>query len=250
MKVALALLAALLLSTSQAVASPLDAWGGATGKGMLVINPNVGVTQGGVVDGSLVLSYGPSERFDILVQAGLSGGPNTSPAFDGLEVLPRFFLHESVGLALHAAWTPGSGVAQLGPELHLSWSRDAFSLYSDVGWAPEIGDTFDPGTVFGRVALEGSPVPFFSVFVETTAEVNITDRAFGLQVTPGLGFTLDQAGLHEISAGVRVPAWGDLHEVHVGAWYSVAIDTRARRTRTTDVDTDDIAVASVTHRDG
>jgi len=214
--------------SGSATASPLDAWGGATGGGIVALNQATNVGTTGSVDSSVYLAVGSVDQVDIIAGVGAVFEPGAPVAAGAVELMPRVFVHDSVGIGLYSAWVPGEAQAVLGPQLHLNGTAGPVGLFADLAWSPTVGVAANVGTASVHLAADVRVTSFLSTFIEVHTEGNLVTGDLALSATPGLSFVLDRDGRHEIASGVRLPLNGEWPKLTVGAWYSVAIDLGRR----------------------
>ena len=223
----LAALFVLIGHVAPAAAGPLNPWGAAIGDGVVGVNPFLYVYQDPGVLPILYGQYGFSDEADIIVGGGAWLAKEGS-GFDTLEVMPRYFFTENLGLAVHAL-VPGSfDAVEIGPELHGYWSTDALDLTMNAGWRPTLGGGgFGLGGPFVMVAPERYLNDTWSVYAELDAGYDLTeglpdDGRLTAMVVPGVaaGF----AETHYVSLGVQVPVAPAFatEAVSVGMWYATS----------------------------
>jgi hypothetical protein len=224
---ALAALLALASFSGAAQAGPLNPWGAAIGEGVVGVNPFLYVYSGPGVLPILYGQYGFSDSADIIVGGGAWLAKGES-GFDTLEVMPRFFFTENLGVAVHAL-VPGSfDSAEVGPELHGYWSTDSLDLTVNAGWRPSFGGGgFGLGGPFAMVAPERYLNDTWSVYVELDGAYDLTeglpsDSRLSAMVVPGVsaGF----AETHYLSLGLQVPVVPapTAEALSVGMWYATS----------------------------
>lgn len=208
----------LTLLLGLAPANPLDAWGPHVGVGTLALNPNVYRDADGGTELQAIVGCGMTRRFDVQVAAA-TGLPEGAPAVPGpLELLPRWFVADGVGLVLKGVWLPGT--TRLGPEVHLTQPVGmSFEAYVDGGgaWGWRDGQGA-PDQAFLVAGLEWVAPPKLRPYLESHTEA-VAGEATALFLTPGVYLLLDDAGAHELSAGVRTPMVGGRPAV-AGVWYN------------------------------
>lgn len=207
----------LLVTTAEA--GSLNAWGLALGRDSVAVMPFASAGDGGEFS-QIYAAAGIGDAVDVNVAAGTAfawdGGTETT-----LELLPRVFVSDTVGLGVHLYWTAGTEGVVLGPEAHGEWSAGRFTLGANVGWTPALalGATF--GDVWAVIAPEVYLADRWSVFCEVDPVVPVTGDLPGVTLVPGVGAMFDAEGAHSASLGLGVtpgptPGW------NVGlAWTSV-----------------------------
>ncbi len=231
--------AALLVPTS-AAAYPLNPWGSQTAQGLVVLNPFLYVYSGPSFYPIVYGLTGLSESSDIIVGAGGYVYVDGSGAgFDYVEVIPRYWLSDSVGLTLHLIYAaPGSdsyggNSLMVAPEVHGVLGGDSFGFTYNVGYRPWIGfgagGGFQPGSVVALLAPEYNFSSQFSTFLEVNPSFALGDGGgLGLTLVPGVGFALDEDQTHTFAVGAQIDALSDPagdflgNNVSLGMWYSTA----------------------------
>lgn len=100
----------------EASASPVSPWGAAVSSGTVAATQYVYVYPGEGVTGLTYAQTGIGTAADVLV----GGGFNSSDAgvsAASFELLPRYWLTDSVAAAVHAYYAVGSSSAMVGPEV-------------------------------------------------------------------------------------------------------------------------------------
>ncbi len=222
----LAALAALAWS-APAAASPLNPWGAHVGKGVFALTPFVYVDQTPGVYPLIYGQYGVTDQFELLAGAGATVVPWGS--FDTVELMPRYFFHETTGAALHATWVPGEAGVTVAPEWHGIYSLGPIELTTNVGWGPYFGATgFGAGAVYALVAPEWYFTDASSLFLEIDPSYDLTaDETLGaadrfyLELVPGVSTSV--AETHYFAFGIGIPVTGfDPTAIYAGVWYSIA----------------------------
>jgi hypothetical protein len=214
----------LALGPSAAQASPVNPWGATVGKGVVALTPFLYVDQTPAAYPYLYAQYGFTDSFEILAGGGGTIAEAGS-SVDELELMPRLFVSDSAGLALHATYTPGVDGVTLAPEYHGVYSWDPLDLTVNVGWGPWLGaGGFAPGDVYAMIAPERYLTESTSIFVELNPSYTLPDDpvegSFYMEVVPGVGTAVNDT--HFFAAGVHVPVTGfDAGDIYFGGWYSV-----------------------------
>lgn len=221
-------------------AYPLNPWGVQTAQGSYVLNPFLYFYNKG--KGVYPIVYGATglgERMDVIAGVGgwtwLSGG--LDGGLDGLEVMPRYFFNESMGVTVHLIYgLPGSSTyvenqLTVAPEFHGVFGGDSLALTVNAGWRPTLGGGagFQPGAVVAYLAPEYNFSSQFSLFLEIDPSFTLGEGGgLGMLLVPGVGFALDPDQTHTFSVGVQVDplsdSGGDFLEnnVSLGVWYATA----------------------------
>ncbi|MCK6507885.1 hypothetical protein L6R53_31715 [Myxococcota bacterium] len=148
-----------VLAPTAALASPVNPWGATVGKGVVALTPFLYVDQTPAAYPYLYAQYGFTDSFEILAGGGGTIAEAGS-SVDELELMPRLFVSDSAGLALHATYTPGVDGVTLAPEYHGVYSWDPLDLTVNVGWGPWVGKGgFALGDVYAQIAPERYLVP-------------------------------------------------------------------------------------------
>jgi hypothetical protein len=216
----------ILVTSGPALAAPVNTWGVFIGKGTFALTPYLYAGPSIGVQPWLYGEYGFNDRFELLVGAAATVVPGAS--FDGIEVMPRYFLDDQTGIALRTAWNVVDNTVTIQPELHIVRTFGQFELTLNPVWAAvATADGASAGTIGGIVAPEWFFSEHCSAFVELTPNFNLEpdggnfyDRA-SFEVLPGIGFTV--AEIHQFSMGVGIPVLHfDPNKVYSGMWYSVS----------------------------
>jgi hypothetical protein len=163
---------------------------------------------------------GWGDRADVNVGVGSlmgwKGGSATT-----LELLPRFFIHETLGVGAHLLVTPGAPGVVFGPEVHGEWAAGPFVFAANVGWMPSVGGkATSPGEVWGVFAPEVYLHPRASLFFEVDPIYAVEEHAWSATLVPGIGVLFDDDGAHSASLGIGLSP-GDPLGWSVGlAWTS------------------------------
>lgn len=232
-------LGSLLLFSPSAGAYPLNPWGAQTPQGYVAVTPFLYFYNYPALYGILYGATGLGDRADLIAGAGgyvyfdgASGG-----GFDYVEVFPRYWLSDSVGLTLHVIYAgPGSdsypaNAVALAPEVHGVLGGDSFALTYNVGYKPWIGfgagGGFQPGEIGALLAPEYNFSSQFSLFCEVDPSFAFgDDGGFDLVLVPGVGFALDPDQANTFSFGVQIDQVADAPDgfftdnVSFGLWYS------------------------------
>lgn len=216
-----------------AAAYPLNPWGAHTPTGYVALNPFLYVYSGPALYPIVYVSGGLTDQLDIIGgiagYAYLDGGGG---GVDYLELMPRYFWNESMGVTVHLVYgLPGSDgypdTLQVGPEFHGVFGGDTMALTLNAGWAPAVvfGSGFQTGSVFVKAAPEYNFSAKFSVFLEVDPAYDLDASAFGLLLVPGVGFALDEDQTHTFSVGLQIDtadSGGDFvsNNLSVGLWYA------------------------------
>jgi hypothetical protein len=215
--------------SSSAFAGALLPWGLPAGAGVVGINPYVFAypnddgTSGVNLYPILYGQYGISDDVDVI--AGLSGylGGNWGTGLDTVELMPRYFFSDTMGVCLHAILGAYSGgPIEFGPELHAAWSGDALDLGLNLSYLAYTDPAgFDAGTVSLLVAPERYLSDSFSIYLEGDVLYGITASAVEAQLVPGVSWSF--AETHYFSLGAQVPVTSGGYDgntkVAPGLWY-------------------------------
>ncbi|MFM7201456.1 MAG: hypothetical protein ACKO6N_11755 [Myxococcota bacterium] len=224
-KIASMFLAAALFSwtASEAQAYPLNPWGSKTATGAVAINPFLYVYGGPTLYPYFYGAYGINDKMDVWAGVGAaldgSGG-----GFGGLEIFPRYFVNENLGLVAH--FFIGTDSIIPSPEVHYVQSWDKFALTVNAGWRPVVGynGSFAPGTVNVILAPEYNISSQLSVFLEVDPVIGLDGSGVALTLVPGIGFALDPEQTNTFAAGFQVAvAPGEFDPataLSFGIWYS------------------------------
>lgn len=214
-----------VLAPTAALASPVNPWGATVGKGVVALTPFLYVDQTPAAYPYLYAQYGFTDSFEILAGGGGTIAEAGS-SVDELELMPRLFVSDSAGLALHATYTPGVDGVTLAPEYHGVYSWDPLDLTVNVGWGPWVGKGgFALGDVYAQIAPERYLTDSTSIFVELNPSYTLPDDpvegSFYMEVVPGVSTAVNDT--HFFAAGVHVPVTGfDASLIYLGGWYSIA----------------------------
>ncbi len=218
--------AALLLAATPAAASPLNPWGVHVGKGVVALTPFLYVDQTPGVYPLLYGQYGITDSFEILGGVGATVVPWGS--FDSIELMPRYFFHETTAGVLHVTYAPGDTGVTLAPEVHGVYSLGPIELTTNVAWSPYVGAAgFAAGEVSAIVAPEWYFTDASSLFLEINPAFDLNDYGgvevdrFYLELVPGVSTSI--AETHYLAFGVGIPVTGfDPTSIYGGMWYSIA----------------------------
>lgn len=226
-KISTLILAAGLLSLSAADAQayPLNPWGSKTGTGVIAINPFLYVYGGPSFYPYFYGAYGVNDKVDVWAGVGgaVEGG---SVGFGGLELFPRYFVNENVGLVAH--FFIGSDSIIPSPEVHYVQSWDKFALTVNAGWRPVVGynGSFSTGTINAIIAPEYNISSQLSLFLEIDPIIGLDGSGLALTLVPGVGFALDEDQTNTFAAGLQVVvapgAFDPATALSFGIWYSRA----------------------------
>jgi hypothetical protein len=221
----LVLMSTMLASTAEAGA--LNPWGVPAGEGVFGINPYIYVfpnetDESGVnIYPILYLQYGITDPLDIIVGQSFYFGGDWGSGADTLEIMPRYFFTDTMGVALHTfTGTYSGGTFDFGPEFQAAWSWDALDLGLNVGyymWDPF--GTFNAGQITAIVAPERYITDGFSIYVEADFTQYLDPSASEFQIVPGISWSF--AELHYFSLGVQIPldTYDGSTKPSVGLWY-------------------------------
>lgn len=226
----LAIVGATLGLSGAAYAYPLNPWGTATPKSTFVLNPFLYAYPGPDI---LLIPYG---LYGFTDQVDLIGGLYVEYAdgvsFGGVELLPRYFFADNMGVALHII--AGGGAVTVGPEFHGVFGGDSLALTVNAGWLPVIGlgnsAGFSPGAVKALIAPEYNFSSQLSVFLEVDPTLTLGEGGgLGLVVVPGVGFATDEDQTNTFSVGLQVDnpqskavSSFAKEKLSLGLWYSRA----------------------------
>lgn len=200
------------LGAAEAEAGALNPWYGRLGDGDAAVTPYVYVMDGGSVDASVYVQSSFARHFDLLVGAGGSMVPNAEAGFSGVDLMPRFFFTDQLGLTLRTR-LGADGTAAVGPEFHGVFARGAFTFAVNAGFADQ--------AAYGLFAPEWSLNDRFSLFVELDPVLPV-GGAPSLLTVPGVGLALDKNARHTCALGVQIPTLSPAPPSY-GIWYSTAI---------------------------
>lgn len=215
----------LLLSLVPAQAAPVNPWTGPVGEGVFALTPFLYVDQTPLFYPLVYGQYGFTDSFDVIVGAAATVGSANS--FDGVEVMPRYFFTDTLGLAVHATIVPNGGTT-IAPELHFYNDWDALSLTINAGYGPTFvsGATLT-GSAYAMIAPETYLTEHTSLFLELNPSYDLNDYGgaevdrFYMEVVPGVGTGINDT--HWFAVGVHVPVTGFTADgIYLGGWYSIA----------------------------
>lgn len=223
---ALGLTALTGVSESTADAYPLNPWGSLLPSDSVTINPFVYVYPGPFLYPYMYAGKGLTDKLDVWAGVGAEIGlEGTGASLASIEVFPRYFVSEALGLSLHLTFVPGVGLTTA-PEAHFVKTWDKFSLTVNASYKPQIlfgGGGFDPGSISAIIAPEWYFSEQFSAFVEIDPAVSLTGGGVGLTVVPGIWFALDPDQTHSFAIAAQIPAIGfSADQISYGIWYSTA----------------------------
>jgi hypothetical protein len=155
--------------------------------------------------------------------------PTASEVFapDEFEIMPRYFVHETTAVVLHALYVGGDTDVAVGPEVHGVYPIGPLTLTANVGWLPRFGGSgFGGGSASAQIAPEWYFTEASSLFVEVNPELDLSagDAAFGdrfyMEVIPGVSTAI--ADTHFFAFGAAIPVTGfDPSGIYGGLWYSI-----------------------------
>lgn len=218
------------LSASTAEAYPLNPWGSLLPSDKVTINPFVYVYPGPFLYPYMYAGKGLTEKLDVWAGVGATIGLEGSGASRAsIEVFPRYFVTEELGLSLHLTFVPGVGLTTA-PEAHFVKTWDKFSLTVNASYKPQIlfsGGGFDVGSVYAIIAPEWYFSEQFSAFLEVNAGTSLTGGGMATQLVPGIWFALDPDQKHSFAIAAQVPIlrvgeYGADFDYSAGIWYSTA----------------------------
>lgn len=201
----LAALGTALALPGAAHAYPLNPWGVATPQSTFVLNPFVYAYPGPELYVIPYGLYGFTDQIDLI--GGLYVVYSEGVGFGGVELLPRYFFAENMGVALHVL--AGGGAVQVGPEFHGVFGGDSLALTVNAGWLPVIGlgdnGGFSPGVVKALIAPEYNFSSQLSVYLEVDPSFTLGDGGgLGLVLVPGVGFATDEDQTNTFSVGLQI----------------------------------------------
>jgi hypothetical protein len=218
-----------MVLASTAEAGALNPWGVPAGAGVFGINPYLYVfpnddgTSGANLYPILYLSYGFTDSVDLIVGQSFYFGGNWGSGADVLEIMPRYFWSDTMGIALHAKiGTYSGGPFEIGPELQAAWSTDALDFGLNLNYlAYNDPAGFDAGSINVILAPERYLSDAVSVYLEVDASYALTadvDPVF-MQVVPGVSWSF--AETHYFSLGVQIPFVPEFDSslIAPGIWY-------------------------------
>ncbi len=192
-----------------ASASPINPWGAAVASGTVAATQYVYVYPG---DGVTALTYaqtGIGDSADLLVgggfgtsDAGVSGAP--------FELLPRYWLTDSVAAAVHAYYAVGSSSAMVGPEVDAVMSAGRFAFTMNAQWVLEVGAAgVGVGSVNAILAPELVITDRVSVFTEIDPSIGLptatNDTSVAVTLVPGVSAVIGAQKRWSAAVGVQVP---------------------------------------------
>lgn len=205
----------------------LNTWGAHTGVDVAAVTPFFYAYDDRTVAPSIFVSAGVSERVDLI--AGMattfdfSGTGGDVAQLASVELMPRFFITDEVGLALHSAYFPSDQSVMLSPAVHAVGQWGRFMLTANVGWQPTIADGgFDPGRAFAILVPEVRVAGTLTFFTEVNPGVAFDGAGtVDLTVVPGIGFAFGEGDAHAMALGVQVGVMPTT-TLSGGLWYSTA----------------------------
>ena len=216
-----------LVFTSTAEAGALNPWGLPGGEGVFGILPYVYVfpnetdESGANIYPILYLTYGFTDAFELDVGQSFYFGGDWGSGADTLEIMPRYFFTDTLGIALHTfTGTYSGGTFDFGPELQGAWSWDALDLGVNLGYYMyDPFGTFNAGVIKAIVAPEHYFTDSFSVYVEGDMAAYLDPSATEFQIVPGVSWSF--AETHYFSLGVQIPldTYDGSTKPSVGLWY-------------------------------
>lgn len=219
----------LLLTPAMASAGALNPWGGRLADGSGALTPYVYVMPDGAVSSSAYVQASFLDHFDAIV--GAAGGVGAGgPAFGGVDLMPRVFVTDTLGLSMRTLIAP-DGSAAWGPEADAVFAQGKLAVTLNVGHrrqgAPEDALSY---AIFAPELYIGERVSVFCEVDPSYAEAS----GAALLAVPGVGVAFDKDAVHTAAVGVQLDA---LHGAapSVGVWYSKAFSTRPARTPTATV---------------
>lgn len=227
---ALGLTALTGVSESTADAYPLNPWGSLLPSDSVTINPFIYAYPGPFLSPYLYAGKGLTEKLDVWAGVGADIGLEGSGAsLPSIEVFPRYFVTEELGLSLHLTFALGEGLTTA-PEVHFVKTWDKFSLTVNASYKPQIlfdGTGFDVGSVYAIIAPEWYFSEQFSAFLEINAGTSLTGEGMATQLVPGIWFALDPDQKHSFAIAAQVPIlrvgeYGADFDYSAGIWYSTA----------------------------
>jgi hypothetical protein len=224
----LTLVLASLVFTSTAEAGALNPWGVPGGKGVFGILPYVYVfpnetNESGVnIYPILYLTYGFTDAFELDVGQSFYFGGDWGSGADTLEIMPRYFFTDTMGVALHALiGTYADGPIDIGPEFQAAWSWDPLDLGLNAGYYLDIYDgNVNAGTIKALIAPEHYFTDSFSVYLEGDIIEYLDPSGTDFQVVPGISWSF--AEKHYFSLGVQIPVtdtYDGVGNISYGLWY-------------------------------
>lgn len=226
-------LGALALAPAPAQAYPLNPWGAATPTRFVALTPYLYVYDlGSSYYPYLYASYGIVDGLDVIggVGAYLELGDGGGAGLSSVELMPRWFFSDQMGVALHL--TGGGGALKVAPEFHgIFGSSDAFMLTLNAGFGTFVGEGgFSLGGPYALIAPEYALSDRLSVFCEVNPSLSMAEGVDGmntswaLTLVPGVGLTLDEEGSHTMAVGVQAGlvegAGFGAESLSLGLWYS------------------------------
>jgi hypothetical protein len=214
---------ALLLSPAVAAAGTLNPWGARLDDGAGALTPYVYVMPDGVVTPSTYVQASFADHFDFIGGVGGTITPGAGGGLSAIDLMPRVFVTETLGLSLRTIVAPDGSVAY-GPEADATLSQGRVAVTVNVGHrrqgAPEDALTY---AIFAPELFLGDRV---SVFLEVDPSYAASSGA-ALLAVPGVSLAFDAEAVHTAAVGVQVDALAG-GAPSVGLWYSKAFSTGRR----------------------
>lgn len=218
--------AALLAVSTDALAYPMNPWGGVLGANTFAYTQYAYVLPGPTEPIAPYLQYGLGSNADVLVGATATIAGHGGSSFGPIELFPRYFIDGKVGITPHLFWSPSAKTLTIAPEVHYYGKSGSFAFTGNGGWRPTVtygeGGGTDVGTVFAVLAPEWFFSDRFAAFVELHDYYSASAKTNSNLIAPGVWFTLDKALKHSISVAPQLALpLGDpaSQSISVGAWY-------------------------------
>lgn len=211
-----------LLAPGVASAGTLSPWGAHTSVGETWLTPYL-LVEPGAVSNNTYVAIGTGDRFDLIGGVGL-GYADTFEA-GVVEVMPRYFVSDQVGVVLRVGSVPGMPQLEVGPELHAAWGAGPLAFTTNLGWRPVVGEGSAAGSAFAVFAPELFVTEALSLFTEVNPGVDLGAGDVDVTLVPGFGFAKGDQGF---AIGTQIPL-ADPGAWSVGAWYSVRLGAVAGR---------------------
>ncbi|MCB9690280.1 MAG: hypothetical protein H6736_00555 [Alphaproteobacteria bacterium] len=208
-----------LLLPSPAWAWPYTPWTGATGAGIVAVNPYLSV-QDGVASVNPWVVTGLTDHFEIIAGAWVDVDRNGDRVSSGVSLLPRFVVSDAFIVAPGLDLGDGAAVGSL--QIHGLFEGERFMLSHNTGARAGADGTLE---AFAIVAPEVVVSQHLWLFTEVNPTVDLTAGAVVADVIPGITVGLDDDANHLLTFVVPVSV-GDGTSVGVGACYWGAFDTR------------------------
>jgi hypothetical protein len=207
-----------------AAAAPLNPWQAPMGRNQVSLSPMV-VSDGAAAEGAFSASVGAGGGFDLNLTAAspiAAGAPGAE-----LEVMPRWFPVDAVGVAVRAGAGATGGLSYVVPELHAVLDRDIFDLTLNAG--ADVGAAGSAPGFVGILAPEVWITSRISAFVELDGTVSGGVAAGDL--LPGLSANIDPDGVHGVCAAIGLPLGPDAGPAYGAFWYALTFDAPQRGPR-------------------